>query len=118
NESHAGRDGVRERRDTPSYHYLEISQMNTKAAILMAAIGGMVALSGPFAFAADDGKAAAATEKCYGIGKAGKNDCAGAAHSRQGQSKGKDGDAREWVKLPKGTCERIVGGSLTAMMAK
>ena len=53
------------------------------------------------------------SEKCYGIAKAGKNDCAGPAHSCQGQGK-KDGDAKEWVKVPKGTCERIVGGSLTA----
>jgi uncharacterized membrane protein len=85
--------------------------MNTKTALLAAAIGGLVAFAGPAAFAADDGKAA--TEKCYGIAKAGKNDCAGAAHSCQGQAK-TDGGAKEWVKLPKGTCERIVGGTLTA----
>jgi uncharacterized membrane protein len=53
------------------------------------------------------------TEKCYGVAKAGKNDCAGAAHACAGQSKA-DGAANEWVKLPKGTCERLVGGSLTA----
>ena len=86
--------------------------MTTKTALLAAAIGGMVALAGPLAFAADDAKDAA-TEKCYGISKAGKNDCAGAAHSCQGQAK-KDGDMKEWVKVPKGTCERIVGGMLTA----
>ena len=84
--------------------------MNTKTAILAAAIG-LVACAGP-AFAADDAKQGA-TEKCYGVSKAGKNDCAGPAHSCQGLSK-KDGDGKEWVKLPKGTCERIVGGSLTA----
>jgi uncharacterized membrane protein len=87
--------------------------MNTKNAILAAAIGGLVALAGPAAFAADDAKAAGATEKCYGVAKAGKNDCAGPAHSCQGQGK-KDADAKEWVKVPKGTCERLVGGSLTA----
>jgi uncharacterized membrane protein len=87
--------------------------MNTKTAILAAAIGGLAALAGPSAFAADDAKAAAATEKCYGVAKAGQNECAGPAHSCQGQSK-KDGDAREWVKLPKGTCAKLVGGSLTA----
>jgi len=53
-------------------------------------------------------------EKCYGIAKAGKNDCAGAAHACSGQSKGKDGDAKEWLSVPKGTCERIVGGKLAA----
>jgi uncharacterized membrane protein len=87
--------------------------MNTKNALLAAALGGLVALAGPIAFAADDGKDMS-TEKCYGIAKAGKNDCAGAAHSCQGQGK-KDADAREWVKVPKGTCERIVGGTLTSM---
>jgi len=86
--------------------------MNTKKAILAAAIGGLVACAGPAAFAADDAKNGA-TEKCYGVAKAGKNECAGAAHSCQGLSK-KDGDAKEWIKLPKGTCEKIVGGSLTA----
>jgi uncharacterized membrane protein len=89
--------------------------MNMKTAILAAAIGGLVALAGPAAFAADDSKAAA-TEKCYGVAKAGKNDCAGAAHSCQGQGK-KDADAKDWVKLPKGTCERLVGGTLTAAAA-
>ena len=84
--------------------------MNTKTAILAAAIGGLVAFANT-ASAADD--KAAQTEKCFGVAKAGKNDCAGAAHSCQGMGK-KDGDGKEWVKLPKGTCERIVGGSLTA----
>jgi uncharacterized membrane protein len=53
------------------------------------------------------------SEKCYGVAKAGKNDCAGAAHACAGQSKA-EASSKEWVKLPKGTCERIVGGSLTA----
>jgi uncharacterized membrane protein len=53
-----------------------------------------------------------AVEKCYGVAKAGKNDCAGAAHSCAGQSKADGG--KEWISLPKGTCERLVGGSLTA----
>jgi uncharacterized membrane protein len=84
--------------------------MNTKTAFLAAAIGAVVTFAGP-AFSADDSKNQ--TEKCYGVTKAGKNDCAGAAHSCQGQGK-KDGDGKEWVKLPKGTCERLVGGALTA----
>jgi uncharacterized membrane protein len=86
--------------------------MNTKKAILAAAIGGLVACVGPVAFAADEAKASA-TEKCYGVVKAGKNNCAGSAHSCEGLSK-KDGDGKEWIKVPKGTCERLVGGSLTA----
>jgi uncharacterized membrane protein len=85
--------------------------MNTKSAILAAAIG-LVAFAGNAAFAAEDAKSDG-TEKCYGVAKAGKNDCAGAAHACSGQSK-KDADAREWIKVPKGTCDRLVGGTLTA----
>jgi len=80
--------------------------MSSRAAILAAAVGSLFLL-GQSAFAADDN-----TEKCYGVSKAGKNDCAGAAHACAGQSK-KDSGGQEFVKLPKGTCERLVGGSLT-----
>ena len=52
------------------------------------------------------------SEKCYGVVKAGKNDCAAAGvHSCAGQAT-KDGDKESWVYLPKGTCEKLVGGSL------
>jgi uncharacterized membrane protein len=51
-------------------------------------------------------------EKCHGIVKAGKNDCGANGHGCAGQAK-TDGDKNEWITLPKGTCERIVGGSLT-----
>lgn len=54
------------------------------------------------------------TEKCYGVAKAGMNDCGGKGltHSCQGQSK-KDNDPNEWISVPKGTCSKITGGSLT-----
>jgi uncharacterized membrane protein len=48
-------------------------------------------------------------EKCYGIAKAGKNDCGTAAHACAGQSI-KDADTKEWIYVPKGTCDKIVGG--------
>lgn len=88
--------------------------MINKTAMLAAAIGGLVTLgAAQTVFAADD----AATEKCYGIAKAGKNDCAGAKHACSGQGT-KDRAATEWVKLPKGTCERIVGASLMSAAKK
>ena len=71
----------------------------------MATMIAFAALTGT-AQAADDN----ATEKCYGVAKAGKNDCAANGHSCAGQAK-KDADGKEWVKLPAGTCDRIVGGS-------
>ncbi|HSG66100.1 MAG TPA: DUF2282 domain-containing protein [Gammaproteobacteria bacterium] len=52
-------------------------------------------------------------EKCYGIAKAGKNDCAANGHACQAQAK-QDGNGSEWIFVPAGTCDRLVGGSLTA----
>ena len=53
------------------------------------------------------------TEKCYGVAKAGKNDCQTATSSCAGTSK-KDGQKDAWLSVPAGTCAKIVGGSLTA----
>jgi uncharacterized membrane protein len=50
-------------------------------------------------------------EKCYGISKAGKNDCQTKNSSCAGTSKqSAQGDA--WVYVPKGTCEKIINGSM------
>ena len=51
------------------------------------------------------------SEKCYGVAKAGKNDCQTATSSCAGTSK-KDASADAWLSVPKGTCEKIVGGKL------
>ncbi|HET8698318.1 MAG TPA: DUF2282 domain-containing protein [Gammaproteobacteria bacterium] len=50
-------------------------------------------------------------EKCYGIAKAGKNDCQTANSSCAGTSK-RDGQRDAWVYVPKGTCDRLVNGSM------
>lgn len=52
-------------------------------------------------------------EKCYGVVKAGHNDCGNAAktHSCAGYAE-VDADGGEWLALPKGVCEKLVGGSL------
>ena len=52
-----------------------------------------------------------ATEKCYGVSKAGKNDCGWAGGGCHG-SLTKDGDKTAWIEMPKGLCARLVGGSL------
>ena len=54
-------------------------------------------------------------EKCYGVVKAGQNDCGDAEgkHSCMGHAT-EDGSGNEWVAMPKGLCEKLVGGSLTA----
>lgn len=59
----------------------------------------------------------AAKEKCYGIAKAGQNDCANLAgtHSCAGQSK-VDNDKGEWKYVAAGTCKTM--GGLSADEAK
>jgi len=81
--------------------------MTVKNSVLAAAVGSLFVLS-MSAQAADKPE----MEKCYGVTKAGKNDCATNGHSCAGQAK-KDKDAREWLSVPKGTCDRLVGGSTT-----
>ena len=55
-----------------------------------------------------------ATERCFGVAKAGANDCAaGPGTSCQGTSK-VDGQKNAYIYVPAGTCEKLVGGSLEA----
>ena len=83
--------------------------MNTKL-ILSTAIAGLVAIStSTGASAADEKKPA--KEKCYGIAKAGANDCGTAKHSCAGIA-AKDNLPEEWKFVAKGTCgTKAVGGS-------
>ncbi|GAB2653944.1 MULTISPECIES: BufA1 family periplasmic bufferin-type metallophore [Vibrio] len=53
---------------------------------------------------------AAEKEKCYGVSKAGKNDCATKTSSCAGTAK-EDGQKDAFVVVPKGLCEKLVGGS-------
>jgi uncharacterized membrane protein len=92
--------------------------MNARSLVLAAA--ALAALSSQ-TLAADDKKAddknAAATEKCYGVALAGKNDCAaGAGTTCAGTSK-VDYQGNSWKAVPKGTCTTMTtpkgNGSLT-----
>jgi uncharacterized membrane protein len=51
---------------------------------------------------------AADKEKCYGIVKAGKNDCQTKANGCAGHAT-TDNQNDAWIYLPAGTCEKIVG---------
>jgi len=82
-------------------------------ATIHAAVAGLLALG----FAASTVTAQPATpqpakDKCYGVAKAGQNDCAAGKHACAGQST-VDKDPISWKYVEKGTCEKI-GGSLTA----
>jgi uncharacterized membrane protein len=50
-------------------------------------------------------------QKCYGVVKAGKNDCAGPGHTCQGQA-ASDGHPDEFILVPNGTCDRLVNGEV------
>ncbi|NOZ36465.1 MAG: DUF2282 domain-containing protein [Gammaproteobacteria bacterium] len=52
-------------------------------------------------------------EKCYGIVKAGMNDCGSSGHACAGQAS-KDRAATDWVYVPKGVCKKIAGGKTKA----
>lgn len=49
-------------------------------------------------------------EKCYGIAKAGMNDCGTKSHGCAGESK-VDRDPEAWLFVPEGLCQRIAGGA-------
>jgi len=50
-------------------------------------------------------------EKCYGVAKAGGNDCQTATASCAGSST-KDLDKAAFIALPTGTCGKLAGGNL------
>ena len=80
--------------------------------ILTSAIGGLLALGVVSANAAGM-KDMKNMEKCWGIAKAGHNDCSSnkSAHSCAGQAT-RDNDPMDFVAVPKGTCNKIAHGSL------
>jgi uncharacterized membrane protein len=87
--------------------------MISKKALIASAVGSLVAAAQLTLHAQPAPAPKFDAEKCYGVAKAGKNDCAANGHSCQAQAK-QDGNGREWVYVPKGTCERLVGGTVAA----
>ncbi|NCP62843.1 MAG: DUF2282 domain-containing protein [Alphaproteobacteria bacterium] len=59
---------------------------------------------------AQDGKMM--KEKCFGVAKAGKNDCASKGNNSCAGTSTIDGDKAAFVALNKGLCEKLAGGSL------
>ena len=54
-------------------------------------------------------------EKCYGVAKAGQNDCASTGNNSCGATSKINSDPKAWIYVPAGYCNRIVGGSLKPM---
>jgi uncharacterized membrane protein len=85
--------------------------MNQQSTI-QAAIAGLLALGIATAVSAQPVPEQKGKDKCYGIAKAGQNDCAAGKHACAGQST-VDNDPVSWKYVAKGTCEKI-GGRTTA----
>jgi uncharacterized membrane protein len=81
--------------------------MKHRNLMITTAIGSLFALGSLGATAAEK----APVEKCYGVVKAGKNDCQTAVSACAGTAT-KDSQKDAWIYLPKGSCEKIVGASL------
>ena len=86
--------------------------MNKRQALFASALSALCLGAMTNGTAAESAKPA--QDQCYGVAKAGQNDCASAngSHSCAGQAK-KDMDMNEWKYVAKGTCEKL-GGKLTA----
>ena len=85
--------------------------MNKTALTLASAMAAVIGITAA-AQAGPAPKPAFKNEKCYGIAKAGHNDCQTANSSCAGTSK-RDAQADAWIYVPAGACSKIVGGSTT-----
>lgn len=76
--------------------------------ILASALAAAISMTAAIGGQAQAGE----NEKCFGVVKAGQNDCQTATHSCAGTST-KDGQGDAWIYVPAGTCDKLVGGSLS-----
>jgi uncharacterized membrane protein len=83
--------------------------MKNRQALIAAALATACATASTVAAAQDK---PAEKEKCYGVAKAGQNDCATGSHGCASQAK-TDNLAGEWKFVAKGTCEKA-GGKTSA----
>jgi len=80
----------------------------TKTAVLVASA---IAMASTLGVVGTSGTAnAAEMEKCFGISKAGKNDCAATGNPSCAGTAKRDNDPNAYIAVPKGTCDKIVGG--------
>ncbi|KTD18759.1 signal peptide protein [Legionella lansingensis] len=81
--------------------------------VVSSAIKGALALAAVSATViAPNAIAAQNLEKCFGIAKAGKNDCQTSTHSCAGTAT-QDRQKDAFILVPKGVCSKIAGGSTT-----
>lgn len=92
--------------------------MRDKDKIILSAISAVLSLSASTITMAEKADSTShQTEKCYGISKAGVNDCAAGANSCAGSAV-KDSQSDAFLLVPTGLCEKVVGGSLKDITGK
>lgn len=85
--------------------------------VLGAALASVLTLGLATPAAAADMKAG--KEKCFGVAKAGQNDCQNLAGTHDCAGKAKtDNDPGDWKFVPKGTCQQLGGLDAAAAKAK
>jgi uncharacterized membrane protein len=77
--------------------------------VIVSAFAAAMALTAASHVAAQQASKPAGSEKCYGVVKAGLNDCQTANSSCAGTAT-RDRQADAYVYVPAGTCKKIAGG--------
>ena len=85
--------------------------MNATRLLIGSAIAAATSMAAASAYAGPAPKPDFSFEKCFGIVKAGLNDCQTASHSCAGTATA-DNARDSWIYVPAGTCSKINGGSL------
>ena len=83
--------------------------INTRT-LIGSALAAATTLGISAAFAGPAAQPGYSFEKCYGVAKAGQNDCQTATHSCAGTA-AKDSQPDSWVYVPAGTCAKLTGGA-------
>jgi len=83
--------------------------MSRHDSLLHLAIPALIAIAGFNSASASDQSTDPNMEQCAGVVKAGKNDCATSSNACHGHVTS-DSNPEAWVYVPKGTCDRLVGG--------
>jgi uncharacterized membrane protein len=84
--------------------------MNATRLLIGSAIAAATSIAAATASAGPAPKPEFSFEKCFGIVKAGLNDCQTATHSCAGTTTA-DNQGDSWIYVPAGTCAKITGGS-------
>lgn len=78
--------------------------------LIGSALAAITTIAAGAAFAGPASQPEYSFEKCYGVVKAGQNDCQTATHSCAGTSTA-DNQSDAWIYVPAGTCAKLASGS-------